>query len=99
MDNGCDVDRAAVAFDGDQWRETPLSCYEILSTDLEEDGLERYLLCQKYLLQAGADPTIGYAHVNRADTFVSEIQKTLFEGASWGYVKVVSRKTLASQMN
>ena len=97
MDSGFDVDRAAIAFSDDQYRDTPLYCSEIRSTESEEDATERYMLCRKHLLQAGADPTIGYMDVTTVDLFISEIESVL--SRSGGYVTVVPHKTSISQKN
>ena len=99
MDSGCDVDRAAVAFDGDQWRETPLYCSLKFSTELDEHGLEQSLLCRTHLLQAGADPTIGFVNVSDVNFPISAIEHALTEKVGGVHVTVISRKTLVSQQN
>jgi hypothetical protein len=59
VDSGFDVDLAAVEFPAGPWRDTPLHCSHYIIGELDGSGLEQLLLCRKYLLQAGADPTIG----------------------------------------
>lgn len=53
MDAGCDVDQAVVSFITDDWSSTPLHN----SKTLDEDEEELSWICQRYLLQAGADST------------------------------------------
>lgn len=62
MDSGADLDRTNVPIHQGQWirqKETPL----VTNANLRR-GFERRLLCRKYLLQAGADPTIGIFYLD-----------------------------------
>jgi len=64
------LDRTALSFDGDDLKETPLSSFGFIVTDMDDILFERSLTCRKHLLQAGADPTLGT--VDTSDDSASE---------------------------
>lgn len=51
------MDWASAPIIGVSWLETPLAAFHRIETPATKDASERSLMCQRHLLQAGADPT------------------------------------------
>lgn len=61
VESGCDLDRTANSFDplSDFASVTPLYNLDSFGTFVDRSYFVRSMMCQKHLLTAGADPTLG----------------------------------------
>ena len=90
------MDRATKSDPVIDWTITPVATFTFSHEKVEEDVSKRGLECQKILLQAGADPTLGLVDTwDETSKVESMIQMTMF-GSSGGRQTKVSPRMIDS---